>query len=67
MLPALRTGEGLFLGEALPIPSRIRIRRAVNKPIGDDPKVVEGWSKTPRPGKDNYIEAVENWRKQSIS
>jgi DNA helicase HerA-like ATPase len=65
LLPALRTGEGLFLGEALPIPSRIRIRRAANKPVGDDPKVAEGWAKN-RPNKVDYVRAVENWRKQSI-
>lgn len=65
LLPALRTGEGLFLGEALPIPSRIRIRRAANKPVGDDPKITDGWAKGPRPSTEHYAVAVENWRRQS--
>jgi hypothetical protein len=67
LLPALRTGEGLFLGEALPIPSRIRIRRAANKPIGDDPQVAVAWGKTPRPTAESYVYAVKNWRRQSAS
>jgi hypothetical protein len=66
LLPSLRTGEGLFLGEALPIPSRIRIRKARNKPDGDDPKLIESWSKTPRPDAKQYIEALKNWRTQSL-
>jgi uncharacterized protein len=66
LLPSLRTGEGLFLGEALPIPSRIRIRRARNKPIGDDPKLIEAWSKTPRPDAKQYVEALKSWRTQTL-
>jgi DNA helicase HerA-like ATPase len=67
LLPALRTGEGLFLGEALPIPSRIRIKRAANKPIGDDPQVAIAWGKSPRPTAESYVHAVKNWRRQSAS
>lgn len=66
LLPSLRTGEGLFLGEALPIPSRIRIRKARNKPIGDDPKLIEAWKKAPRPDNALYKDALKNWRVQSF-
>lgn len=66
LLPSLRTGEGLFLGEALPIPSRIRIRKARNKPIGDDPKLIESWSNTVRPDRAQYADALKNWRTQSV-
>src|SRR5579863_1385938 len=31
LLPSLRTGEGLFLGEAMAIPSRVRVRKALKK------------------------------------
>src|SRR5439155_4689508 len=37
LLPALRTGEGLFVGEAVVVPSRVRIRKALIKPVGGDP------------------------------
>ncbi len=63
ILPALRTGEALVLGEALPIPSRIRFRLATNKPAGDDAALPEGWQ-TPRPDASNYDKAVAAWRRQ---
>ena len=48
-LPSLRTGEGVFLGECMPIPSRIRVRKAGRKPVGDDPKLPDVWQISPRP------------------
>src|ERR1019366_7427224 len=34
LLPSLRTGEAIMTGEAVPIPSRVRLPEASNKPIG---------------------------------
>jgi uncharacterized protein DUF87 len=65
MLPALRTGEGLAVGEALPIPTRLRFRLASSKPVGDDPNVAEAWKAPDRPDRAHYVTAVSNWRKQS--
>ncbi|HEY3299937.1 MAG TPA: ATP-binding protein [Methylophilaceae bacterium] len=65
MLPSLRTGEGLVIGEAMPIPSRILFNRAKNKPIGGDPDLAATWKVTDRPDPKFYTEAVENWRTQS--
>jgi hypothetical protein len=67
LLPSLRTGEGLFLGEAMAIPSRVRVRKALKKPIGDDPKLPETWQKAERPSGELYTQAVANWRAQSTS
>jgi DNA helicase HerA-like ATPase len=67
LLPSLRTGEGLFLGEAMAIPSRVRIRKALKKPVGDDPKLPDVWQKTERPSAEHYTQALANWRAQSIS
>ena len=39
LLPSLRTGEGIFLGEIMPIPTRVRVRKASQKPMGDDPRL----------------------------
>jgi DNA helicase HerA-like ATPase len=64
LLPSLRTGEGLFVGEAIEIPSRIRVRRARNKPIGDDPQFVARWTGD-RPDNATYSEALRNWRRES--
>ena len=50
LLPSLRTGEGIFIGEIMPIPSRVRIRKARQKPIGDDPETTRDMAEiaTPR-------------------
>ena len=66
-LPALRTGEGIFLGEVIPIPSRVRVRRAKNKPVGNDPKLPEVWQTAKRPDGKLYSQALANWRAQSTS
>jgi DNA helicase HerA-like ATPase len=67
LLPSLRTGEGLFLGEAMAIPSRVRVHKAKKKPIGDDPKLPEAWQASDRPAADIYTQALKNWRAQSTS
>lgn len=67
LLPSLRTGEGLFLGEAMAIPSRVRVRKALRKPVGDDPKLPEAWQQAARPPGDGYKQALSNWRTQSTA
>jgi uncharacterized protein len=66
-LPSLRTGEGVFLGEVMPIPSRVRVRKAKQKPIGDDPKLPDVWQVPNRPDGNLYTQALANWRAQSTS
>lgn len=65
-LPSLRTGEGIFLGELMPIPSRVRVRKAKKKPMGDDPKLPDVWQ-TDRPDNSLYRSALTKWRAQSTS
>jgi DNA helicase HerA-like ATPase len=64
LLPSLRTGEGLFVGEAMFVPSRVRIQRTRSPDGGSDPKVTERWEVKPRPSSDNYATALRNWRRQ---
>ena len=66
-LPSLRTGEAIFLGEVMPIPSRVRIRKAKEKPVGDDPKLPDVWQVKERPDGGLYSRALANWRAQSTS
>jgi len=66
-LPSLRTGEGVFLGEVMPIPSRVRVRKAKQKPVGDDPKLPDVWQAPNRPDGNLYTQALVNWRAQSTS
>jgi uncharacterized protein len=63
VLPALRTGEALVLGEAMPIPSRVRFKKARRKPVGDDPQLPQAWQ-TQRPDAELYKKAVSAWRNQ---
>lgn len=64
MLPSLRTGEGLVIGEAMPIPSRIQFYRAARKLEGSDPDVASAW-REPRPDGSEYTKALVNWRRLS--
>jgi uncharacterized protein len=66
LLPSLRTGEGLVLGEALQVPSRVRIDRAPERPVGDDPKLPDVWLR-PRPDRAGYADALAAWRAQSTN
>jgi uncharacterized protein len=67
ILPGLRTGEALVIGEAMPIPSRVRFPLATQKPEGADPKVAEAWSTDQEPaGAAAYGDAIQNWRAQEI-
>jgi hypothetical protein len=64
MLPALRTGEGIVLGEAMPIPSRIQFFKARSRLRGDDPDVPQAWRQS-RPDGLYYESALNNWRQQT--
>jgi DNA helicase HerA-like ATPase len=64
LLPSLRTGEGLFVGEAMFVPSRVRVRLTKASGGGVDPKATELWKADPRPSRDLYGNALQNWRRQ---
>lgn len=64
LLPSLRTGEAIVVGEAIRIPSRVRIQLESPRPTSEDPKLVEGWSKQHKASADNYKKVVTAIRKQ---
>jgi hypothetical protein len=63
MLPALRTGEALILGEAVSIPSRVRLPLIEPRPTSSDPEPAARW-KEPRIENPPYATAVTAWRTQ---
>lgn len=65
LLPSLRTGEGLFVGEAMFVPSRVRVRLTHTSNGGADPKVSNRWSIEPRPDAALYVDALRSWRLQT--
>jgi hypothetical protein len=63
LLPALRTGEALILGEAVPIPCRVRMPLVEPRPKSDDPDVAARWREK-RVAAPEYSKAVTGWRLQ---
>ena len=66
ILSSLRTGEAIITGEAVRIPSRIKIFKAPYSPKSSDPHVSSQWA-LPKPNSSEYITVVQNWRNQSFT
>ncbi len=66
LLPALRTGEAIIIGEAIKIPSRVRIRLNNPRPTSEDPKLIECWRKDHPENPDNYKAVVTHLREQKL-
>ncbi|MFA5010710.1 MAG: helicase HerA-like domain-containing protein [Ignavibacteria bacterium] len=66
LLPALRTGEAIVIGESIKIPSRVRIKLNNPRPTSDDPNLVEAWKKAHPVDKDNYKAVVIKIRQQKL-
>jgi len=66
LLPALRTGEAIIVGEAIKIPSRVRIKLNNPRPTSDDPKLVEAWKIAHPEDPDNYKPVVTRIRQQKF-
>ena len=66
LLPSLRTGEALVIGEAVKIPSRVRIPLMTPRPTSEDPKLVECWRKTFVQSTNDYKRVVTSQRGQKL-
>jgi DNA helicase HerA-like ATPase len=64
LLPSLRTGEGIVLGEAFKIPSRIKIPLVEPRPDSNDPIPSKAWEK--EFVSIDYTKTITNWRHQVI-
>ncbi len=64
VLPVLRTGEAIVMGEAAKLPMRCRITLPLkeHQPRSSDPKVSQQWSLPRR--KEGYDRVVASWRAQ---
>lgn len=60
---SLRTGEAIVLGEAVPLPCRVRLPLVEPRPRSDDPDVSENWKKSNLSAPD-FARAVTGWRVQ---
>jgi len=64
-LPILDIGEALVVGDAVLLPSRIRIHPPKEKPLSATIDFWDEWSK--KPDTPNFAKAVENMRRQNRS
>ena len=70
MLPALRTGEAIIVGEAVSLPTRVLVDLPTHLPESTDPLVVAhdlpgGWDRGREPS--DYVDVVERWRTQEAT
>lgn len=66
LLPALRTGEAIVLGEAIQIPSRIRLPLIEPRPKSDDPEPAKRWQEQ-RVENPPHAKAITAWRRQRMA
>lgn len=66
LLPSLRTGEGLIMGEAVKIPSRVKFDKIAYAPKSSDPLVSERWI-LEKPGSEEYEELILRWRNRKFN
>lgn len=66
LLPSLRIGEAVVVGEAIKIPSRIRLPLQNPRPDSADPKLIEKWSAEFFEDIDCYKNVVTKIREQKL-
>lgn len=64
LLPSLRIGEAIVVGESINIPSRVRIELIEPRPSSNDPELVKSWKKTHWPKDTNYKNVVKALREK---
>lgn len=66
LLPNLRTGEALIMGESVKIPSRVKFDKIAYAPKSNDPFVSERWI-LEKPNSKEYEELVLRWRNRKFN
>lgn len=64
LLPALRIGEAVIVGEAINIASRVRLPLQSPRPDSSDPELVTAWTKEYQAQNDDYKAVVTKIREQ---
>lgn len=66
LLPSLRIGEAVVIGEAINIPSRVRVSLVEPRPSSNDPNLVLNWTKMFKLEETDYKSVVKYIREQKI-
>jgi DNA helicase HerA-like ATPase len=64
LLPSLRTGEALLVGEAMFVPSRVRVKLSGSPAASTDPDVAARWRLPQEQHREAYRAALLSWRNQ---
>ncbi|MBM9604115.1 ATP-binding protein [Desulfopila inferna] len=64
LLPSLRIGESIIVGESINIPSRVKIELMEPRPSSNDPDLVNSWTKEFKANKKNYTKVVKALREK---
>ncbi|WP_340010266.1 ATP-binding protein [Paenibacillus sp. FSL H7-0690] len=64
LLSSLRKGEAIVVGEAIEIPSRIRIKEYTPRPNSNDPDLTQQWNQDFKCDNDNYKKVITAMREQ---
>lgn len=65
LLPVLDTGEALVVGDAILLPTRIRIAKPINEPLSGTIEFWDRWADEKDCAK--LDRAVESWRRQTVA
>lgn len=63
VLPIMDIGEGMVVGDAVLLPSRIKINPPIEQPLSSTIDIWSEWSKLP--DNPDFVKTVENFRRQS--
>lgn len=66
LLSSLRIGEAIISGEAIKIPSRVRLKLNHPRPTSEDPKLIECWAKRFIQDEEYYKVVVTKLREQKM-
>lgn len=64
LLPILDTGEALVVGDAILLPTRVRVATPVNEPLSGTIDFWDEWAAAS--SKANLTKAIDSWRRQTI-
>ena len=64
LLPSLRIGEAVVVGEAINIPTRVRLPLQSPRPDSSDPELISSWLRDYNPDEDDYKAVVTKIREQ---
>jgi uncharacterized protein len=67
LLPSLRIGEAIVVGEAINIPSRVKVELVEPRPSSNDPELAGAWEKKFEYTDENYRSVITSIREQKIN